>query len=81
MCGILDGKLTPLDIFHSDYIPALENKLDAHGGEVTETISSPLLYVGIHKHQLYVQKNHRVNTGTLPGSIQQEKDLLSIGDR
>lgn len=53
-----DGSLTPLDLFNADFVPALENKPEIH--EEPKALSSPLLYVGIHKNQLYVQESRKM---------------------
>ena len=47
--------MIPIDLFNSDFIPALENQSGIH--EENQISISPLLYVGIHKNQLYVQES------------------------
>ncbi len=59
---ILDGILTPLDLFNADFIPALESEPDSDAYKNPKPVSSPLLYVGIHNHQLYVQESPRMLT-------------------
>ena len=53
-----DGKLTPLDLFNADFIPALESQPEVY--DDPNSVSSPLLYVGIHNQQLYVQESPRM---------------------
>lgn len=50
-----DEKLVALDIFNSEFIPALDEKPSASNQQ--EAVTSPLLYVGIHNNQLYVQES------------------------
>ena len=53
----LDEKLVPLDLFNSDLIPALEEQ---PASNQQTAMASPLLYVGIHNQQLYVQESSRM---------------------
>jgi hypothetical protein len=40
--------------------------------EDPKAVSSPLLYVGIHNHQLYVQESARIADFTVSGQSKQE---------
>lgn len=60
---LLGGILTPVDLFNPNFVPALESQPDVH--EDATAIASPLLYVGIHNSQLYVQESARMTDITL----------------
>jgi len=47
-----------LNLFGSESIPALEEQ--PLNNEPLSSTHSPLLYVGIHNQQLYVQESHRL---------------------
>lgn len=72
-----DGRLIPIDLFSADFIPALEEK-PVHHGE-NRALASPLLYVGIHNRQLYVQESprmvDRVAIASRPTNIPSDKPL------
>lgn len=60
---LIGGILTPVDLFNPNFVPALESQPDVH--EDATAIASPLLYVGIHNSQLYVQESARMTDFTL----------------
>jgi len=54
---LIDGKLVPLNLFGSESVPAIEGQ--PSNDELPSAVASPLLYVGIHNQQLYVQESNR----------------------
>jgi len=55
-----DGKLIPMDLFNADSIPALGEEQYHFNENEAHAVVSPLLYVGIHNSQLYVQESSRM---------------------
>lgn len=68
--NFIEGNLMPLDLFNPNFVPALESQPDMY--EDPKVVSSPLLYVGIHNHQLYVQESARIADFTVSGQSKQE---------
>lgn len=57
-------------MFNPNFVPALESQPDMY--EDPKAVSTPLLYVGIHNHQLYVQESARVADFTTSDQSNQE---------
>nr|CAH0105848.1 unnamed protein product [Daphnia galeata] len=68
--NFVEGNLTPLDLFNPNFVPALESQPNMY--EDLEAVTTPLLYVGIHNHQLYVQESARIADFTTSDQSNQE---------
>lgn len=53
-------------MFDADFIPALESQSEFSENEIS---ASPLLYVGLHKNQLYVQESQEIMEDSSPKSL------------
>jgi hypothetical protein len=66
----IEGNLTPLDLFNPNFVPSLDSQPDMY--EDPKAVSTPLLYVGIHNHQLYVQESSRIADLTISDQSKHE---------